>query len=151
MRQRSTKRFVLPMPRFFWWSVTVKSWIPSAIHCIQPFHYCRNTKGYRTEANPRGTRVELELSFIVNTAITFQSCDLQICHKQAGFHISPSHHIGHAELQIQVRLSSESLAFTILDWSLKINALLIGCPLKRKDNFQWIKIVISLLVVLLFN
>ena len=47
---------------FFWCSVdTVKSWIPSAIHCIQPFHYSRNTKGYRTEANLRGTRAELVL------------------------------------------------------------------------------------------
>ena len=81
---------------FFWWSVNVKSWIPSGIHCIQPFRHSRNTKGYRTEANLEGTRAELELSFIVNTAVTFQSCDVQRCYKQAGFHISPSHHASHA-------------------------------------------------------
>ena len=44
---------------FFWWSVTAKAWIPSAIHYIQPFHYCRNIKSYRTEANFRGTSRKL--------------------------------------------------------------------------------------------
>ena len=100
---------------FFWCSVTVKSWMPSAIHCIQPFHFCRNTKDYRTETNLRGARAELELSFIANTAVSFQSRDLQRCHKQAGFHISPSHHVAYAELQIHVRLPSEFLALTIFD------------------------------------
>ena len=30
---------------FFWQSATVKSWIPSAIHCIELFDYSRNNMG----------------------------------------------------------------------------------------------------------
>ena len=97
---------------FFWWSVT-------AIHWIQPFDYSWNTKGYRTEPNLWGIRAKLELSFIANTTVTFQSRDLQRYHKQAGFHISPSHHVAHAILQIHVCLSSEFFAFKIFDWSPK--------------------------------
>jgi len=105
--------------RFFWWSVTVQSWIPSTIHCIQPSHYTRNTKGYKTEANLWGPRAELELSFIVNSAVTFQWHDLQKCHKQAGFHISPSLQVAQAKFKIHIHLSSEFLAFTLSDWSRK--------------------------------
>ena len=120
--------------RFFWWSVTVKSWIPSTIHCIQPSHYTRNTKGYRTEASLWGTRAELELSFIANSAVTFQRHDLQRCHKQAGFHISPRHQVVHAEFKIH------SLIFWIL--SLFVISLITQkwmlcwsvVRLKRKDN-----------------
>ena len=84
---------------FLWWLVTVNPWIPFTIHCIQLFHFCRNTMGYRTEANLGGIRAILELSFIGNTAFTFQSHDLQRYHKQVGFHISPGHHIMHAKLR----------------------------------------------------
>ena len=75
----------------FWCSVTVKAWIPSAIYCNRPFHYSRKTKGYRTKANLRGSRAEFKLSFAANTAVTFQSRDLQRCHRQAAIHILPSH------------------------------------------------------------
>ena len=119
LNTRMIHQMISSSDRFFWWSVTVNSWIPSAIHCIQSFHYSRNTKGYRTEVNLWETRAVLELSFIANTAVTFQSCDLESCHEQQGFHISPSHHGAHPELQIHVCFSSEFLAFTIIDWSPK--------------------------------
>ena len=57
--------------------------------------------GYRTDANLQGIRAELELSFIVTTAVTFQSRNLQRCHQ-----------VSHAELQVHVPLSSEFLALT---------------------------------------
>ena len=118
---------------FFWWSVIGKAWIPPAIHYIQPFHYCRNTKSYRTEVDFRGTGPKL-----ANTAVTLQSRDLQRCHKQADFHVSPSHHGSHAEFQIHVRLSSEFLAFMILDWSpQKWILCVIGCSFyKQEGQFQ---------------
>ena len=56
---------------FFWRSATVKSWIPSAIHCIELFnYYSRNTMGQKTEVNLRGIRAKLVFSF-ANTTFTF--------------------------------------------------------------------------------
>ena len=85
---------------FFWWSVTVKAWIPSAIHCIQPFHYCRNTKCNKTEANLRGTRATVDwssrLKQILQSHLSHSVTRSSKCHKRGGF---PSHHIRTAELQ----------------------------------------------------
>jgi len=109
---------------FFWCSVTVKAWILSAIYCIQPFHYSRKTKGYRTKANLRG-------SFLLQRIL--QSHFSHVILK--GVHIFPSHHVTHAKLQIHFRLSSEFLAFTIFDWSPK-SGCLTGCLFKEQGQFQ---------------
>ena len=103
---------------FFWWSVTVKAWIPSAIHCIQPFHYCRNTKCNKTEANLRGTRATVDWSsrFKANTAVASQSHDLQSVINEEASQATTS---GLLNSKTHVRLSSEFLAFTIFDWSPK--------------------------------
>ena len=60
-----------------------------------------------------GIRAKLEFSF-ANTTFTFQSRDLQRCHKQAGCYISPGHHVADTELQILVRFSSNFVAIFML-------------------------------------
>ena len=82
---------------FFWWSVTVKSWILSAIHCIQLLHYSRTL---------RSICEEFELSWCFLLLLShFQSCELQRCHN-----ISQGHHVIHSELHILVRFSPSFLA-----------------------------------------
>ena len=137
---------------FLWWLVTVNRWIPSTIHYIQLFHFCRNTMGYRTEANLGGIKDWLELSFIANTAFTYQSRDLQRFHKQVGFHNSPGHQIMHAKLR-----KKRSLIFWFLslynNWLITQKWMLCWSVvhLKRKGHFKRIEIVISLLVLSYFS
>ena len=78
-----------------------------------------------TEVRPIFEELGLSWSFLLlvaNAAVTFQSGDLQRCHKQARFHISPSHRVAHAKLQIHVILSSEFSAFQCLTDHPKGNA-----------------------------
>ena len=78
--------------------------------------------GYRTGANLQGIRAELELSFIVTTAVTFQSRNLQRCHQ-----------VSHAELQVHVPLSSEFLALTA-NKNKNTNLVHSGIAYKAKHN-----------------
>ena len=98
---------------FFWQSATVKSWILSAIHCIQLFDYSRNTMV--RELRSICEELELNWCFLLRILLShFQSLELQRCHKQAGRYISPGHHIANTELQILVRSSLNFIAIIML-------------------------------------
>jgi len=96
------------------WSVTVKSWIPSTIHCIRLFLFSRNSKDCRTEVNLPGTRAKLVL-FFANTSFTLLvgRASEGVINKWGS--VFPGHHSPLAELQIIVRFDPGFIAFVMFN------------------------------------
>ena len=90
-------------------SASVKSWIRSAIHCIQLLDYSRNTMGVR---ELRSICEELELNGVFFCEYYFHIFS-HVSFK-GNINISPGHHVADTEFQILVRISSNFVAVFML-------------------------------------
>lgn len=79
-----TKRLVF-FNGFFWWSIAVKTWIQSPIHCIQLIFYSLYAKAYWTMVNLLGIRAKYYWSYPLQILPScFKAQELQKWCKQAG-------------------------------------------------------------------
>ena len=110
MHRQSMKRSVLPMDFF--------GGQPLQNHGYHPPSTTLNSSITQEALWVRELRSiceELNSCFLLRVQLShFQSRELQRCHKQAGCHISPGHHVASTELQILVRFSSNFLAIIVL-------------------------------------